>query len=88
MKQQNNTCIFPLLSQFLSWTSSLSVTTRWFRLVNVVLDSGGGNNDDGDDDDVDDGGDFFSVYLGATMVPWVPSSPSLALGSGDDDDHK
>ena len=31
------TCIFPLLSQFLSCTSSLSVTTRWLRLVNVVL---------------------------------------------------
>ena len=60
--------------------------------MNVVLDSGGGNNDDGDEnyDDVDDddGGFFFIVYLGATMVPWVPSSPSLALGSGDDDDHK
>ena len=58
--------------------------------MNVVLDSGGENNDDGDEnyDDDDDGGDFFSVYLGATMVPWVPSSPSLALGSGDDDDHK
>ena len=57
--------------------------------MNVVLDSGGENNDDGDAnyDDVDDGGDF-SVYLGATMVPWVPSSPSLDLGSGDDDDHK
>ena len=56
--------------------------------MNVVLDSGGENNDDGDEnyDDVDDG--FFSVYLGATMVPWVPSSPSLALGSGDNDDHK
>ena len=51
--------------------------------MNVVLDSGGENNDDGDEnyDDVDDGdgGDFFSVYLGATMVPWVPSSPSLVL---------
>ena len=54
--------------------------------MNVVLDSGGENNDDGDEyyddgdenyDDVDDG--FFSVYLGATMVPWVPSSPSLVL---------
>ena len=31
------TCILPLLSQFLSCTSSLSVTTRWLRLVNVVL---------------------------------------------------
>ena len=31
------TCIFPLFSQFLSWTSSLSVTIRWFLDVNVVL---------------------------------------------------
>ena len=56
--KQTNTCIFPLLSQFLSCTSSLSVTTRWFRLVNVVLvdanrdgDAGEGEQEQDDDDE-------------------------------------
>ena len=59
----------------------LTFTDENYDDVDENNDDGDENNDDGDEnyDDVDDGGDFFSVYLGATMVPWVPSSPSLVL---------